>query len=194
MEPIKLMPSEERLRQTLYFLLRFLALSFPLYAVLISGISLEPLQRAVYGSTFLVLTGMGLDVESQGLVMIIAGDRLFAFSIGPDCTGWKSYVLFFALVFATPGAGMRKRLAGMALALPAIYLGNIARIVGVVMVERGVSLGAALALHDFLWQAGLLSLVLALWLAWLRWARPRPRQPLLRIRGIIKHIIGQKKE
>ncbi len=165
----KLKRNDRELWNALLFLMRFIVLSIPLYLVLWLDISLLPLQQAVSGSTLFMLRAAGFTAHSEGLVMYVGETDPFIFQTGPDCTAWKSILCFFALVFATPGVSMKKRLLGLLAGIPLIYLGNLARIFGVVLIEDAYGLETAMMLHDWLWQAGLISIVLIIWLIWLRW-------------------------
>jgi exosortase/archaeosortase family protein len=165
----KLTREQKRYWMVFQFLLRFLILSVPLYLLLWMNPSLLPLQRAVTDHSHILLTAIGLEVQSSDLVIMIGSCNAFVIYIGPDCTGWKSMIAFFALVFATMGVTMRKRALGLLVGLPLIYAGNVMRIVLVVLIERTWGRGAATFFHDFLWQAGLTALVIFLWLAWLKW-------------------------
>ncbi len=164
----RLSKRDRKLYDTLMFLVRFLLLSIPLYLILLMDISLLPLQQAVSGNTLWILNVMGFTAHSEGLIMYVGDTDPFIFYTGPDCTGWKSMLCFLALVLATMGATMKKRAAGLVIGIPLIYAGNLARIVGVVLLEDAYGPEAAMAIHDWLWQAGLIALVLLLWLAWLR--------------------------
>jgi exosortase/archaeosortase family protein len=185
----RLTPQQERMWRVMLFLVRLTLLSVPLYAVLWLNISLVPMQAVIAGQVAWLLGAAGFGVAVNGLFLTVgeAGAGSFTFFIGPDCTGWKSMIAFFALVFATLGIGMRKRLLGLAAGIPLIYLGNLARITVVVLIERGFGLDAAMVFHDLLWQAGLIALVLALWLAWLEWDALARMARRLRV----KHIIGR---
>jgi exosortase/archaeosortase family protein len=148
----------------------------PLWIIIWLGLSLAPLQQAVTGHVVLMLRIIGTGAASNGF-LITAGQGGFSFYIGEDCTGWKSTICYFALISATLGVSLRKRLYGLLAGLPVIYAGNLARIMAVVFIEHGYGMEAALLFHDWLWQAGLIALVLTMWLLWLRiWALPERRR------------------
>lgn len=165
----KLTKGQQKQWEILQFLLRLLVLSIPLYLILWLNPSMLHIQRAVTDHSHMVLTAMGLEVESTDLIIMIGTYRPFVIYIGPDCTGWKSMVAYFALLLATMGVTMRKRALGLLAGIPLIYAGNIFRIVMVVVIEGTWGREAATFFHDFLWQVGLTALVIILWLAWLRW-------------------------
>ena len=163
---------QKRLWKVLVFLLRMMVLAIPLYLVLLLSVDMAPLQEAVAGQSASVLGWMGYEVRLGGYhVSVGTPPDDFYFIINADCTGWKSMLLYFALLFAVPGIGMKKRIAGLLLGIPAIWAGNIARVVGVVLAERSLGIEAALNLHDFAYRIGLVMLVIALWSLWLRLSR-----------------------
>lgn len=180
MKKIKLTPQQKRLWHTLLFLIRFLILVIPLYIILIFQISLLPLQFIVADHASLLLKFFGFEVVQEELILKV-GTEPFIFYIGEDCVGWKSMLCYFALIFAVLGVSLRKRLIGLLAGLPLIYLGNLARIFLVVLVQQVYGYSAAMFIHDWLWQAGLIALILILWIIWLSWIK-RIKFPKLRLR------------
>ncbi len=165
----KLGRKDRKLWNTVMFLARLLILSAPLYLVLWLNISLLPLQVIVASNSEVMMEALGIQTARDGLLLSCGVTSPFIFYIGPDCTGWKSMLCFFALVFATLGVTLKKRLLGLAIGIPLIYAGNLIRIVIVVLAERSYGPEAAVVIHDWLWQVGLITLVIALWFAWLKW-------------------------
>ncbi|UCD03102.1 MAG: exosortase/archaeosortase family protein [Candidatus Aenigmatarchaeota archaeon] len=155
--------------EVLQFLIRFLTLAVPLYLILWLNPSLLPVQEAVTDHSHILLKAMGLEVDKSNLMLMIGTCRPFVIYIGPDCTGWKSMVAYFALIFATLGASMRKRVLGLLIGIPLIYAGNLARIVTAIVIEQTLGREAVMFFHDFMWQVGLTALIIVLWLAWLKW-------------------------
>ncbi len=180
---MKLNESQRKLLATLVFMLKLLAFAVPLYIVMSLPGLLLPLQEAVSANVHSLLGLIGFDVVRDGFSMA-SGD--IAFFVSEDCTGWKSMLLLTALIFAVPGAGMRKRIAGVALGVTAVYLGNLARIIAVVLAWKAFGPGFAGLVHGYFWQAGLILLVLAVWIAWLAWAGKLRRTLLRRDRKINK--------
>lgn len=191
----KLTKGQRRLWQALQFLIRLAILAIPLYLVLLLNPSMAAWQAMVADHTEWLLRVSGLSVARDNLVLSVGAADPFEIFIGPDCTGWKSMFCYFALVFATLGVRMRKRLLGMLVGIPLIYLGNLARIVMVVFIERGYGYEAAMVVHDWLWQAGLIALVLGLWLGWLKYCYVKSRIMRLmaflrgRYKNMNKHIM-----
>jgi len=80
-------------------------------------------------------------------------------------------LFLLALMMAVPKVSREKRLIGISFGIPLIYLGNLVRILLLVYIQQLYGLGLANLVHDYLWQAGLISLVLAMWILWLVWVR-----------------------
>lgn len=166
---IRLNKRQERMLSTLVFLIKLLLFTIPLYLIMAFSQVLIPLQRLVISHVRFLLVSLGFRITIDNLMVSITGPVSFAFFISEDCTGWKSMLLLVALIFAFPRVSMGKRLAGLAFGIPLIYLGNLARIIVVVLVQQSLGVGAAMVIHDYLWQAGLIALVLLTWLLWLSW-------------------------
>jgi exosortase/archaeosortase family protein len=171
----RLTKRQERLWNTLIFMIKILLFSIPMYVLLAFSQILLPLQAAVSSNTVFLLRLMGFDAGVQSLFISISGANPFIFVVSEDCTGWKSMLFLIALVSAVPAVEMRKRLAGFLIGLPVIYAGNLVRIILVVIIEQSFGLQAAMLFHDVLWQAGLIALVLAVWTLWFMWARKAGR-------------------
>ena len=165
---LRLTRGQARLWNTLQFVVRFLILSIPLYLILWFNPDMTVIQGVVADHAALTLRALSFPVSTDNLVLSVGYGKPFLVYIGPDCIGWKSALCFIALVLATLGVSMRKRALGIAAGIPVIYLGNLGRIVVVVLVERSYGLDAAIVFHDWLWQAGLIALVLVSWLVWLK--------------------------
>jgi exosortase/archaeosortase family protein len=172
-----LTPGQKRMLRMLVFLVRLAALSLPLYLVIWLGLDLYPLQLAVASQSAWLLQATGHQVVRDGALLTVNGG--FVVSIVPDCTGWKSMLFLSALIFAVPGIAMRKRLAGL-LGLPLVWLGNLTRVLAGVAAQGAWGTDAALAIHDWLFQAGLVAMVLGVWTAWLMWAEGRISIPAIR--------------
>lgn len=163
---------QRRLWGILEFLIRLLILSIPIYFVLIFAIDLSPLQHAVADHSAAVLKSLGYSVMQDGYHIIVGTvyDH-FYFMINEDCTGWKSMLFLFALIFAVPRIAWKKRIIGLVVGLPIIWIGNLARVIGVVLAEQAYGVEFALALHDYGYRLGLVALVLIIWIVWLKLSR-----------------------
>jgi exosortase/archaeosortase family protein len=170
------------------FLVRLVLLSAPLYLVVGFSISLYPMQLAVAGQSAWILESMGYSVQQEGAYLMVSGGgpvQDFHFIVSEDCTGWKSMLFLFALILAVPakalGQGLRSRRTaiwkrrglGLLAGIPVIWLGNLGRVVGVVLAERSHGAETAMLIHDYLWQLGMIAMVLAVWACWLFYARKK---------------------
>lgn len=164
---IKLNKNQKKLFETLLFLIKLLVFAIPLYIIMSFQGILSPLQEIVSQNVQSLLQLVGFEVSRNGF-LIIAKD--IAFFVSEDCTGWKSMLFLTALIFAVPKVKIKERLTGVALGIPAIYIGNLARILAVVLVWHNYGFEFAGIIHDYFWQAGLILLVLVLWVSWLIWA------------------------
>jgi len=165
---MRLAQDQQRLWETLLFLLKVLALSVPLYLIIIFSISLTPLQALDASVSSAILRAMGYTVQQDGAHLAVQAAKQFSFYLSEDCTVWKSALFLFALIFAVPAVSMRKRLVGFAAGIPILPLGNQARIIGVVMTQQATNVQFAMFTHDYFWRVFLVGLVLGLWLAWMR--------------------------
>ena len=157
---------QKKLLETLLFLVKVLLFAIPLYFILIFQNVLYPLQEAVSQNIYLILNFIGLETFKDGFLLKTNG---FAFLISEDCTGWKSILFFAALIFAVPKVNIRKRVVGLAFGIPAIYVGNLFRILIMVFISLTFEYELAKLIHDYFWQIGLISLVLVVWIMWLLW-------------------------
>lgn len=165
-----LSPSQERQWKLLQFLARLAALSVPLYMIIALAIDLSALQLAVAGNSAWLLGVMGNQVSQEGVLVGVgtlegAG---FSFTISPDCTGWKSMLFLFGLIFAVPAVACKRRLLGLAAGIPVLWGVNLLRIVSAVYAQQAWGIEAAMVLHDVWWQLGLAAAVLAVWYALMR--------------------------
>jgi exosortase/archaeosortase family protein len=167
----KLTKEQLRLWSTLLFAMKLLVFVIPLYIILAFSQILAPLQAAVSYNIIFLLRAIGLDAAGQGMFISIGGSNPFLFLISEDCTGWKSMLLLTALMCAVPAITPGKRLIGLLIGIPVVYAGNLVRIMIVVMIQQSSGLATAMVFHDYLWQLGLIILVLAEWFIWLAWAK-----------------------
>jgi exosortase/archaeosortase family protein len=169
MKKTELTKGQKRMWNVLEFLIRLLILSIPVYLILILAVDLSPLQNAVASHSASLLKALGYNVFQDGYHIIVGTVQdPFYFMINEDCTGWKSMLFLFALIFAVPRIAMKKRVLGLVIGLPIIWVGNLMRVLGVVMAEAAWGLDFALALHDYGYRLGLVALVLIIWIVWLK--------------------------
>jgi len=167
---LKIRIDNEILKETLMFLIRLMILSAPLYLIIFLNIDLAFMKQAVTTETVFLLKILGFDAEHYGFRIAVNGsDETFYFMIGNDCTGWKSMLFFFALLFAFPKIRMKRRFYGVLVGFPVLWFVNLLRIILVVLVERNYGFSVAMMVHDYVWRYALVFTVLSLWTLWLRW-------------------------
>ena len=91
--------------------------------------------------------------------------RGFTVQIIDECTGLLEMVIFFAAVISF-STGIKKKLLGLAMGIPAIYVFNLIRIV-VLMVVGASSQRVFDFMHLYFWQATLIIMIATVWIGWL---------------------------
>lgn len=180
---IKLDSRQRKLFETFLFLVKLIVFAIPLYFVLIFNEILLPLQGVVSHNVYHILKSLGFEVVRSGFLLRADG---FAFLISEDCTGWKSMLFLAALIFAVPRVLIKKRLLGLLVGVPVIYIGNLLRILVMVFIWKAYGYEFANIIHDYFWQLGLISLVLIMWISWLIWVGKAKVTFLKRFRKLIK--------
>ena len=166
--PKKLSKEQEQYWDILMFLLRLMLLSLPLYVVMSFPGSLYFAQIITANITFIYLEALGLPVTQQLMQNTIAyPQNPFIFIINEDCTGWKSLLFLFALIFAVKGPVFRSRLYGFLIGSGAILAANLARIFAVIAFEKVQGVDFAMFFHDWVFRYCLVALVLSIWVFWL---------------------------
>ncbi len=159
----------KRQEKTLRFLLKFLVLVIPLYAIMFFGLSIPALQASVAEFVTWLLNATGVPASVNSIFVTLPG---FGGYIAWDCIGWKSIIAFIGLVSATfLYAGKRfwgkKRHYGYLL-IPVIFVINLIRIWFMFFVAS-IDVNLYFLLHDIVWSWGLILLVLVLWILWYRY-------------------------
>lgn len=173
---IEMTEGQEKLWSVLVFLIRLIVLSIPLYLILMFSVDMSPLQYTMAGHSSTVLRSLGYYVVQEGYhITVGTSPNDFYFLIDEDCTGWKSMLFLFALIFAVPRISLKRRLIGMAIGIPIVWAGNLLRVIGVVLAERAYGLEFALNLHDYGYRIGLVVMVLVIWTVWLKLSREKKK-------------------
>lgn len=173
---VEMTEGQEKLWSVLVFLIRLIVLSIPLYLILMFSVDMSPLQYTMAGHSSTVLRSLGYYVVQEGYhITVGTSPNDFYFLIDEDCTGWKSMLFLFALIFAVPRISLKRRLIGMAIGIPIVWAGNLLRVIGVVLAERAYGLEFALNLHDYGYRIGLVVMVLVIWTVWLKLSREKKK-------------------
>ncbi|MFH0832448.1 MAG: archaeosortase/exosortase family protein [Candidatus Aenigmatarchaeota archaeon] len=155
-----------KLKRILGFLLKFNIFAIPLYLIILSGFQSPFLINLTTDFSFSLIHFSGIDATRNGLISVPTQDGEFAASIDWDCTGWKSMLALFALIFATD-FGLRKKLYGLAL-IPVVYAVNIARIWFMFFYVSSFGTAHYQFVHATVWSWGLILTILVLWVVWMR--------------------------
>ncbi|MEM5812482.1 MAG: archaeosortase/exosortase family protein [Candidatus Aenigmatarchaeota archaeon] len=110
---LNLTARQQRLLETLVFLIKVLLLSLPIYLVIALGISLSPLQNFDAAISSGILRALGYVVSQEGAHITVGDTNPFSFYLTEDCTAWKSFILLFALIFAVPAFRLGSRIKGI---------------------------------------------------------------------------------
>lgn len=152
------------------FLARLLLFSLPMLLLVATGYEFAPLMDATHFLALALLQATNVPVVSEGaLITVPVESGTWAAYVSWDSSGWKSLLLFFALVAATD-APLRRKLEGLML-LPIIYAANVVRVWFMFFFVHNYGLDYYDLLHGTLWSWGMIVAVLALWLFWQRNAK-----------------------
>lgn len=162
-------PFQKKLLKVLVFLVTFAALSLPLHFLLWVNFDATPVQDFVAKTVEKMLVSSGVEVSRNGLFLsMVTKTGPLTVEIIKDCVGWKSILALFGLIFATPDIALKKRVFGLIAGAPIIFAGNILRIYATISVTVFNGLEFWEVTHTYLWQDGLILLVIATWYIWLR--------------------------
>ena len=123
-------------------------------------------------SLSLVLVAFSFPVVAAG--SIVSGDGV-AFKIVPECTALSMVGLFVCFV-CLYHAETRKKAMGLAMGIPALYLGNLARLVLIFIVSR-YNPGLFGMVHVYLGQVFTMILVILACIVWSRSVGPTSSPP-----------------
>ncbi|RJR22840.1 MAG: exosortase H [Nitrospiraceae bacterium] len=133
-----------------------------------------PVNENVAATLGLVLHGFGIPVT---VVNDIVAEGALAFRIVPDCTPLFTSGLFLSFVMFYP-ATYRQKAMGLLTGIPALYLGNLARLTATFMISR-YERRLFDIVHVYLGQVFTMLLVLIVCIIWLKWLeRKEPEQSM----------------
>ncbi|MDP1809535.1 MAG: archaeosortase/exosortase family protein [Actinomycetota bacterium] len=84
-----------------------------------------------------------------------------------ECTAVFIVVLYTSLIIAYP-TPLKKKLSGLAIGIPLIFIVNVARLVFIAAVSEKLPTYYFNFVHDYLWQVGFILLITMLWLTFIR--------------------------
>jgi len=93
------------------------------------------------------------------------GKRFFNFSLVPDCGAVSVMAIFAAAVLAFP-ASWSRRLVGMLIGLPVLYIVNALRLVTLAVIGAVCDRAIFDFAHHYVWQGIYIVFVVAVWMGW----------------------------
>ncbi len=120
---------------------------------------LMDLTASIVGTTMSLFSS---DVTYAGPNVAFKG---FSVEIIDECTGLFEMLIYVAAVLAY-SASIKKKLLGIALGIPAIFIFNIVRI-AVLLIAGASSLRLFDFMHLYFWQATLIIMIATAWVGWL---------------------------
>ncbi len=145
------------------FLIKFNILAIPMYAAILLEFDFYILQQCTANVVYFLLQFFGFSPVIDGIMITIpVQNGTWAALINSACTGWKSVLLFLALVAATPKNNKKTAL----IFIPVILLVNIIRIVFMFWVAS-VELAYFELAHTLIWSWGMIIIIISLWLLWM---------------------------
>jgi exosortase H (IPTLxxWG-CTERM-specific) len=143
-------------------------------------ISLQPINdHVIEPFTALVAkaSGISLDLIGQGVEMqgTIIRNPKFAVNIRNGCNGVETMIIFLAAVLAFP-AGLKSKLAGLAIGIVAIQGINLIRVVALFL--TGVYFPSFFdSSHTVVWQTIVIASGVVFWILWANRFATRPARP-----------------
>ena len=160
--------NKKSLKTLTIFLIKFNLLAIPLYLVMFSGISYEPLQTFLAHLSYAIIKPLGYDIIQSGPILAVSiNNQIKQIEISWDSTGWKSMYALFALTIATPTIFKRK-IRFLSICLPTIFLINFLRIITTILISLRYGFQYFEIIHTLLWREGLILAVVLIWYLWLR--------------------------
>ncbi len=147
------------------FLLKFSIFAVILHFLIWMNINTVPIQKFTASVVAFCLNLIGYEATANG-VFVKMGE--WGVEIIRDCVGWKSFLAFTGLIFATPAVTMRKRFVGVVFALIIIFISNIIRLMTTIIIGFSYGYDAFQMTHLFLWRWGLMFVVLVGWVVWMK--------------------------
>ena len=159
---------QKKLWNIFIFLLRFLVLAIPLHVLLWLNFDAHILQVVTVNSVSFLLSLFNVSHRVIDVFLIVYfGSVPWTIEIIKDCVGWKSFMAVCALIFAVRKVSAKKRIKGILIAAPLIFIGNIFRIFTSIYLSMALGYKWFDFIHNILWQWGLIALVILIWWLWL---------------------------
>ena len=176
--------SSERVR----FVIAFTLSCIGLYAVIqaLPPSFTRPIDEHVAATLGLVLNAFGMHVSTLNDIVSEGG---LAFKIIPECTPLFTVGLFICFIVFYP-ATLRQKAVGLAMGIPALYLGNLFRLAATFMVSR-YDRRFFEVVHVYLGQVFTILLLVISCFLWLKWLnRVESKQGVsMRVAGFLARFV-----
>jgi exosortase/archaeosortase family protein len=149
---------------------RGLLLLTPLIYLSYIKFEFQPFQELLFLQVILLIKLIGLQFQTFGYTIITSS---FSSIITFDCTAWRQFYLYFAMVLLPAEIAWGKRLWGMAFLIP-LHLYNTLRAVFSIWVGT-VNYNWFKPVHWFLWEFFFLVLIYVFWRYWFEWVKKHPK-------------------
>jgi exosortase H (IPTLxxWG-CTERM-specific) len=151
------------------FLIAFALFSIALYAIIevLPRSFTLPINENTAWTLGMILNAFGIPVSTARDT--VSGGEL-AFRIIPECTPIFTAGLFLSFVMFYPATPLRQKIAGLITGVPALYLGNLARLAATFMISRH-NPRLFEVVHVYLGQVFTIFLVILVCIAWLKWLK-----------------------
>lgn len=167
----------ERFRFIVFFTLSCIGLYA--FIQLLPPSFIRPINEHVAATMGMVLNVFGIAVATTNDVV---SDGFLAFRIIPECTPLFTIGLFSCFVLIYP-ATLHQKAAGLAMGIPVLYLGNLARLAATFIVSR-YDRRFFEVVHVYLGQVFTISLVILSCFLWLKWLDEAGSKRALPMRAI----------
>lgn len=158
----------EKFEKMLIFLVLFNLLAVPLYIILYTNVSFEPLQKLNAQLLYNTLHFFGYNTKVDGSIVYLTTDsNQHKIEISWDSTGWKSMYAVAALIIATPLGVLSKKFKFIVLGIVTIFVLNYLRITTTILISANFGFHLFDIIHTVLWREGLILAVVSFWSFWL---------------------------
>lgn len=184
--------NKKRIELIKFFTL-LIILASPVYFIMQSDISFYSIEENIAKLTVWGLnqTGinatLGIGYEKIGMEMPIIILQNFEKPIGiaRACTGYRSILALTALILATPKIKWKKKLRGILLFAPLLFMLNIVRVYTSVLIAELFGEKWFEIAHTILWREGLIALILILWTLWLLNEKGKLKQTIKKVKSLL---------
>jgi exosortase/archaeosortase family protein len=153
------------LMETIIFLVKFNLLAIPMYLLILTNFSFQPLQNLIAQISYKTIKFFGYDATLENNLIGLK-DKEHIIEISWDCTGWKSIYVLAALGIATP-VNFKKKIKFLIMALPAIFIINLVRIITTLLLAANFGFEHIKLIDILLWRILLIVSIILLWYFWL---------------------------